>query len=100
MHWFVSQLEPVSVLISIFRYESLAWIPNCIGFIVMLAVGGKHLNPSKMLSRPVPEAATVISFASLIASSVLSWCTMTPDYGVYHNAKASRWAECDGISFS
>ncbi|GLB39366.1 putative permease for cytosine/purines, uracil, thiamine, allantoin [Lyophyllum shimeji] len=70
-------------------YESLAWIPNVVAFVVMLGVGGKHLRPSNYPSYPTPSAATVLSFVTFIASSVISWCTMTPDYGVYHNAKAS-----------
>lgn len=69
-------------------YESAAWIPNVITFIIMLGVGGKHL-----VNAPAPgpvTAASVITFATTTASSVISWCTMTPDYGVYHNEKASR----------
>ncbi|KAH9928587.1 purine-cytosine permease [Amylocystis lapponica] len=68
-------------------YESLAWIPSVVTFIVMLGVGGKHLTTA-----PAPEPvspATVVTFATTIASSVVSWCTMTPDYGVYHSAEAS-----------
>ncbi|KIP03401.1 hypothetical protein PHLGIDRAFT_26150 [Phlebiopsis gigantea 11061_1 CR5-6] len=70
-------------------YESAAWIPNVITFIIMLGVGGKHL-----INAPAPgpvTAASVITFATTTASSVISWCTMTPDYGVYHNEKASRY---------
>ncbi|TCD62689.1 hypothetical protein EIP91_006548 [Steccherinum ochraceum] len=68
-------------------YESVAWIPNVIAFIVMLGVGGKHLS-----NVPPPEpltAASIITFATTTASSVISWCMMTPDYGVYHDARAS-----------
>jgi len=70
-------------------YESLAWIPNVIGFITFLAVGGKHLNPASFPSLPRPTTSMVISFISFLASSVISWCTMTPDYGVYHDTKAA-----------
>jgi len=69
------------------RYESVAWIPNAITFIVMLGIGGKHLGAA-----PAPgpvSAASVVTFATTTASSVISWCTMTPDYGVYHTPKAS-----------
>ena len=69
------------------RYESVAWIPSVVIFIVMLGVGGKHLT---FMSAPAPvSAASVISFSSTKASSVLSWSTMTSDYGVYHSGKAS-----------
>ncbi|KAI0944997.1 hypothetical protein AcV7_001649 [Taiwanofungus camphoratus] len=68
-------------------YESIAWIPNVITFIVMLGIGGKHLVTA---SAPGPVSPSmVISFATTTASSVISWCTMTPDYGVYHTPKAS-----------
>lgn len=69
-------------------YESVAWIPNVIIFIILLGVGGKHL-----VNAPPPApvtAASVITFATTTASSVISWCTMTPDYGVYHNSEVSR----------
>jgi purine-cytosine permease-like protein len=65
----------------------VAWIPNIVTFIVMLAVGGKH-----MVLMPAPasvSAAAIISYSSTVASSVISWYTMTPDYGVYHSGKAS-----------
>lgn len=61
-----------------------------ITFIVMLGVGGKHLRISEYPTQPLPSAQTVISFMTFVASSVLSWCTMTPDYGVYHDVNASR----------
>ncbi|KAI0056606.1 purine-cytosine permease [Artomyces pyxidatus] len=68
-------------------YESFAWFPNLIAFLVMLGVGAKHIVD---IPTPPPEPAAVLSFASIVVSSVLSWCTMTPDYGVYH-APASSW---------
>ncbi|KAI0341334.1 cytosine-purine permease [Trametopsis cervina] len=71
----------------IHKYESVAWIPNVITFIIMFGIGGKHLVNAPPTG-PVTRAS-VITFATTTASSVISWCTMTPDYGVYHNAKAS-----------
>ena len=59
-------------------------------FIIMLGVGGKHLTNAPATA-PV-TAKSVITFATTTASSVISWCTMTPDYGVYHNQKTSRQA--------
>ncbi|KAG6916943.1 hypothetical protein DXG01_004630 [Tephrocybe rancida] len=70
-------------------YESVAWVPNVIAFVVMLGVGGRHLRVSDYPTYPPPSASTVISYMTFIASSVVSWCTMTPDYGVHHSAKAS-----------
>ncbi|KAG1832307.1 cytosine-purine permease [Suillus subalutaceus] len=70
-------------------YESVAWIPNVIAFIAMLAVGYPQLREN--LSAPVPPAtpANVISFASILASNMISWCPMIPDYGVYHSPHVS-----------
>ncbi|KAI0634844.1 cytosine-purine permease [Trametes polyzona] len=68
-------------------YETVAWIPSVITFIVMLGLGGKHLTQAPV--PPSPSASAVLSFATTTASSVISWCMMTPDYGVYHTNKAS-----------
>ena len=71
------------------RYETVAWIPSVIAFVVMLGAGGKHLGSHIPPGGPAP-AASILSFATTVASSVISWCRMTPDYGVYHTAQASR----------
>ncbi|KAG2135332.1 permease for cytosine/purines, uracil, thiamine, allantoin-domain-containing protein [Suillus clintonianus] len=70
-------------------YESIAWIPNVIAFITMVSVGYPQLREN--LSVPVPPAtpANVISFASFLASDIVTWCTMIPDYGVYHSPDTS-----------
>ncbi|KAI0371277.1 cytosine-purine permease [Pilatotrama ljubarskyi] len=68
-------------------YETIAWIPSVITFLVMLGLGGKHLAEAP--APPPPSASAVISFATTTASSVISWCVMTPDYGVYHTNKTS-----------
>ncbi|KAG1837358.1 permease for cytosine/purines, uracil, thiamine, allantoin-domain-containing protein [Suillus subalutaceus] len=70
-------------------YESVAWIPNVIAFIAMLAIGYPQLREN--LSAPVPPAtpANVISFASFLASNMISWSTMISDYGIYHSPDAS-----------
>jgi purine-cytosine permease-like protein len=68
----------------------VAWIPNVVTFIVMLGVGGKHLV---LMPAPAPvSAAAILSYSSTVASSVLSWATITPDYGVYHNGNSSAYA--------
>ncbi|KAF8804560.1 hypothetical protein BYT27DRAFT_7107291 [Phlegmacium glaucopus] len=70
-------------------FENFVWIPNVIAFPVLLGVAGRHLNPTTFLAVPPPSAAQIISFGSLVASSIISWCAFTPDYGVYHDANAS-----------
>ncbi|KAI0080386.1 hypothetical protein K474DRAFT_1704695 [Panus rudis PR-1116 ss-1] len=70
-------------------YGQLAWIPNVIGFIIMLGLGGRKLIAAP-LSDPVPvTAAAVISFAAAHSASLLGYSPMTPDYGIYHDAKVS-----------
>ncbi|KAI0746989.1 purine-cytosine permease [Daedaleopsis nitida] len=69
-------------------YETIAWIPSVLAFIVMLGVGGKHLGSDIPAGEPA-SAAAILSYATTVSSSVISWCMMTPDYGVYHTSKAS-----------
>ena len=75
-------------------YESVAWIPNVVTFITMLGLGGKLLSLAPLTgSSPTgggASAASIISFATTLASTDVSWCTMVADYGVYHDADASR----------
>jgi purine-cytosine permease-like protein len=73
------------------RFENLIWIPNVIAFPVLLGLAGRHLNPSTFLAVPPASAVQIMSFGSVVASSNISWCTFTPDCGVYHDAEASTW---------
>ncbi|KAJ7306761.1 purine-cytosine permease [Mycena albidolilacea] len=68
-------------------FQAVAWLPSVIGICVMLGIGGPHLASGP--SYPAPTAASILSFAATVAAGGLSWCTMTADYGVYHDAKAS-----------
>ncbi|KAI0088273.1 permease for cytosine/purines, uracil, thiamine, allantoin-domain-containing protein [Irpex rosettiformis] len=70
-------------------YEMLSWAPNVITFIVMLGVSGSALF-SVPTSGSVPAtAASILTFASTLAVSVISWCPIVSDYGIFHDAKAS-----------
>ena len=71
------------------RYESIAWIPNVIAFIVMLGAGGKQLVNSTLSSSTSSPPSTYLTFGATLATTVVSWSTVTPDQGVYHDAKAS-----------
>lgn len=71
------------------RYESIAWLPNVVAFIVMLAVGYPQLHANQSVVVPAATPRSILSFASTVASSITSWCSMTPDYGVYHSPSAS-----------
>ncbi|KAG1793458.1 uncharacterized protein HD556DRAFT_1443568 [Suillus plorans] len=54
-----------------------------------MATGYPQLREN--LSAPAPPAtpANIISFASFPASSIIGWCLIIPDYGVYHSPDAS-----------
>lgn len=70
-------------------YEIFVWIPNAVAFVVMLAVSGQHLVEAP-LSAPMPaSAASVMSFRATLAANLVSYATLTPDYGVYHDHTAS-----------
>ncbi|KAI0313646.1 hypothetical protein OF83DRAFT_1165502 [Amylostereum chailletii] len=68
-------------------YESVAWIPNLVAFLVMLGVGAKDIR--NLPPVPPATAASVLTYGSIVFVSVLSWCTMTPDYGVHHSPKSA-----------
>ncbi|EGO26948.1 hypothetical protein SERLADRAFT_360944 [Serpula lacrymans var. lacrymans S7.9] len=68
-------------------YEMVCWIPNIITFIVMLAVGGKNLINTPLSTGDAASASSILSFGAVVAASVISWSTVTPDYGVYHDSK-------------
>ncbi|KAG1741435.1 cytosine-purine permease [Suillus paluster] len=70
-------------------YESIAWIPNVVAFITMLGVGYPQLRENQLAPVPPVTPANIISFTSLIASNIIGWCPMIPDYGVYHSPDAS-----------
>lgn len=68
----------------------LAWIPNVVAFIVMLGVGGKTLASVPTTSEVPATAASILSFGSTLAVYVVSWSTIAPDYGIFHDAQGSR----------
>lgn len=70
-------------------YESVAWIPNVVSFIIMIGLGGKHLVDAPPSA--TTTTASIVTFATTTAASVISWCTSTPDYGVYHDSEVSRY---------
>lgn len=70
----------------------LAWIPNLVTFIVMLGVGGKTLIDVPTTATSPATPASILAFASALGATVFAWSTITPDYGVFHDAKGSRSA--------
>jgi len=68
-------------------YESIAWVPNVIAFIIMLGVGGKDLAN---VPAPGPvSVSTIITFATTTIAGNICICIMTPDFGVYHKVPGS-----------
>ncbi|KAG1845808.1 hypothetical protein C8R48DRAFT_816945 [Suillus tomentosus] len=90
---FDDTLDIISLVVCGYRvihwYESVAWIPNVIAFIAMLAIGYPQLREN--LSAHVPSAtpANIMSFASFLASNIIGRCSTIPDYDVYHSPDAS-----------
>ena len=68
----------------------LSWAPNIITFIIMLGVGGKTLASVPMSAAVPATAASLITFGSALAVTILAWCPIVPDYGIFHDAKGPR----------
>lgn len=66
------------------------WIPNAIAMITMVAVGGKSLTTVPLGDPEPATAGAVLTFAAALAASVVAWSSITPDYGIFHDHKASR----------
>lgn len=70
------------------RYERVSWFPVLIAFLVALGVGGKNLfnaQPAEPAS-----AATILSFASVIAGFVITYSAMASDFTMYYSPTVSR----------
>ncbi|PCH37475.1 hypothetical protein WOLCODRAFT_140883 [Wolfiporia cocos MD-104 SS10] len=72
-------------------YEMIVWIPNVIAFVVLLAVSGSHIRHVPLSGPVAAEASAIMTFGATLAATNVSWSAITPDYGVYHNGKASGW---------
>ena len=62
-----------------------------VAFVVMLIVGGKQLVAAPLTGPEPAKVADFFTFGASLAAAVVSWATLTPDYGVYHDRKASAW---------
>ena len=74
------------IMHEILRY---AWIPTLIAIIICVGAGGKHLK-QQVPTVPV-DAATVITFASLIAGYNLPFGSTLGDYAVYMPPNAPKF---------
>ncbi|KAL1879403.1 hypothetical protein VTK73DRAFT_6935 [Phialemonium thermophilum] len=70
-------------------WERWTWIPNLISLVIAVGCGGKHLH----LQTPVdpPTAATVLSYAGLIAGYFITFGGTVSDYSIYHDPNTSKW---------
>ncbi|KAF8970418.1 hypothetical protein BDZ97DRAFT_1791282 [Flammula alnicola] len=70
-------------------FETYAWIPNFIAFPMLIGLGKKHLDGSAFPLWILPHCHDIIVWI-LRCIERISWCTLPPDYGVYHNLQASE----------
>ncbi|KZT64445.1 hypothetical protein DAEQUDRAFT_717980 [Daedalea quercina L-15889] len=70
-------------------YETFVWIPNVIAFVVMIAVSGKHVIAAPLSGTTPVTASSIMTFGATLAATVVSYSTITADYGVYHDHTAS-----------
>ncbi|KAG1732719.1 permease for cytosine/purines, uracil, thiamine, allantoin-domain-containing protein [Suillus lakei] len=68
-------------------YERVSWFPVLVAFLVALGVGGKNLynvQPAEPAS-----AATILSFASVVAGFVITYSAMASDFTMYYSPTLS-----------
>ncbi|KAG1811875.1 NCS cytosine-purine permease [Suillus subaureus] len=69
-------------------YERVSWFPVLIAFLVALGVGGKNLYN---VQPAVPaSAASIFSFASVIAGFVITYSAMASDFTMYYSPTVPR----------
>lgn len=69
-------------------YETIAWIPNVVGMIVMAAVGSKSLATLPLGDPSPATAASIMTFAAALAAGIIGWSPIVPDYGIFHDHQA------------
>ena len=70
-------------------YERFAWIPALIAIIVATGCGGNHL--SNQVDVPAADAATVLSYASLVAGFLIPWAALASDFITYMEPETPKW---------
>ncbi|KAI6045332.1 permease for cytosine/purines, uracil, thiamine, allantoin-domain-containing protein [Pisolithus marmoratus] len=70
-------------------YERLSWPPVLLAFVVALGVGGKHLYNAPSFSGEPASAASVLSFASVVAGFVITFSAMASDFTMYYEPTVS-----------
>ena len=68
--------------------DALQFLTNVISFSVMLGIGAKHFVNDR--SSPPSSIGAIISFASTVAATNISWTPMAADFGVFHSPDVSK----------
>jgi purine-cytosine permease-like protein len=63
------------------QFERYAWIPSLIAIIIATGCGGSKLSQQAETEPPV--AATVLSYAGLVAGFLIPWGAMSSDFATY-----------------
>jgi NCS1 nucleoside transporter family len=69
-------------------YERVSWFPVLIAFLVALGVGGKNLYNAQPVAPA--SAASILSFASVIAGFVITYSAMASDFTMYYSPAVPR----------
>ncbi|KAF8189306.1 hypothetical protein BJ912DRAFT_377421 [Pholiota molesta] len=70
-------------------YERIAWIPILITFMIVVGVGGKHLN--NLPPTIAPTASSILGFAGTQAGYMITWSGFAADYAIYLQPKRASW---------
>ncbi|KAH9934224.1 uncharacterized protein B0H18DRAFT_980091 [Fomitopsis serialis] len=57
----------------------------------MVAVSGKHIVDAPLSGTTPVYGSTIMTFGATLTATVVSWATISADYGVYHDHTASSW---------
>ena len=72
-------------------FEKFAFIPILITMIILAGCAGAHGKLADRGDEPVPTAANVLSFVSLIVGWSLSWSPLASDFFAYHSPAIPSW---------
>lgn len=73
-------------------YERYAWAPALVAMAIATGCGGKHFATGEAVVRGEPAAAaaaaSVVSFAGIVASYMLPWAPLASDFTTYISPSA------------
>lgn len=71
-------------------YETYAWIPAIIAFIIAAGCGGSKLVNQAAPAAP-PTAPQILSFGMIIAGYMIPWAAISSDLTTYFDPKVPSW---------